>query len=586
MNSPESKTSLPIWLFVVTDLALVGAAAVVAFRSAQPLSSGAMLWIVALVASGAIVGLVPIIARYERQKNETLDNRQRALETLSQTVAASAEQISIATGSLNEIAELAQKNLRQTEHLPHKLQEKIAEFQAQLAAADDTEKEELEKELNELRASESERLDSISTKIARSTVDWAKLETAAAQHLSAATEAIAKLPANTTAAIAKAQAAADHALAEARLAAAKTIAEAEAAATRAITRTQAASLAALDAKLIESESRLANATTTSADRAATELRSTFASANTTLESKIVQLEALALRFESLAAKMHEAPITPSAPPLVEIQPEPPPPAASEGHTAAAEIVPSIPVEAPTHPPSKRHRRARREESNVAETAPAPISESPVSGAGAVTVAPAEADAPAVPPPEPAAAPLPVEEPPPVPAEKIAEVASVVPDSSAPFIEPPPSEPAVTASSTPSDATVEAEPPTPIQTGRKRAARKPEPDPSLDLPLEDSPASAAPGHVERTLASDGATRLLATAYIGIGNRLFIRGDGPGLSWEKGVPLQFVSIGKWRWETNEANAPVRFRLYKNDELECTALGEQTLEPGHLQEMTATF
>ena len=54
----------------------------------------------------------------------------------------------------------------------------------------------------------------------------------------------------------------------------------------------------------------------------------------------------------------------------------------------------------------------------------------------------------------------------------------------------------------------------------------------------------------------------------------------------MPLQFVSIGKWRWETNEANAPVRFRLYKNDELECTALGEQTLEPGHLQEMTATF
>ena len=109
---------------------------------------------------------------------------------------------------------------------------------------------------------------------------------------------------------------------------------------------------------------------------------------------------------------------------------------------------------------------------------------------------------------------------------------------------------------------------------------------LDLPLEDSSAGAAPGQVERTFSSDGATRLLATAYIGIGNRLFIRGEGPGLSWEKGVPLQFVSIGKWRWETNDASAPVRFKLYKNDELECTALGEQTLDPGHLQEMTAAF
>ena len=89
-----------------------------------------------------------------------------------------------------------------------------------------------------------------------------------------------------------------------------------------------------------------------------------------------------------------------------------------------------------------------------------------------------------------------------------------------------------------------------------------------------------------MTSDGATRLVVTAYIGIGNRLFIRGEGPGLSWEKGVPLQFVSIGKWRWETNDAFAPVRFKLYKNDDLECTALGAQSLDPGHQQEVTAAF
>jgi hypothetical protein len=89
-----------------------------------------------------------------------------------------------------------------------------------------------------------------------------------------------------------------------------------------------------------------------------------------------------------------------------------------------------------------------------------------------------------------------------------------------------------------------------------------------------------------MTADGATRLLATAYIGIGNRLFIRGEGPGLTWEKGVPLQFVSIGKWRWETTEANAPIAFKLYKNDTVECTALGEQSITPGHLTEVTAAF
>jgi hypothetical protein len=132
---------------------------------------------------------------------------------------------------------------------------------------------------------------------------------------------------------------------------------------------------------------------------------------------------------------------------------------------------------------------------------------------------------------------------------------------------------------------EPEVPPPAALPRKRATRQADPEPTLELGFEDGPP-AAPATVESTLTSDGATRLLATAYIGIGNRLFIRGDGPGLSWERGVPLQFISIGKWRWETAEAGGPIRFRLYKNDELECSALGEQVIDPGYLQEVTASF
>jgi len=87
------------------------------------------------------------------------------------------------------------------------------------------------------------------------------------------------------------------------------------------------------------------------------------------------------------------------------------------------------------------------------------------------------------------------------------------------------------------------------------------------------------------SSDGATRLLATAYIGIGNKLFIRGEGPGLSWDKGVPMQFVSIGKWGWATNDATAPVRCELYKNDET-AALTGEVVLDPGKHVEITALF
>jgi len=91
--------------------------------------------------------------------------------------------------------------------------------------------------------------------------------------------------------------------------------------------------------------------------------------------------------------------------------------------------------------------------------------------------------------------------------------------------------------------------------------------------------------ESSSSSDGATRLLATAYIGIGNKLFVRGDGPGLTWDKGVPMQFVSIGKWGWSTQDAAGPVRVKLLKNDET-AALTGELTLEPGRHTEITALF
>ncbi|HXB02801.1 MAG TPA: hypothetical protein VNV15_08300 [Opitutaceae bacterium] len=103
-------------------------------------------------------------------------------------------------------------------------------------------------------------------------------------------------------------------------------------------------------------------------------------------------------------------------------------------------------------------------------------------------------------------------------------------------------------------------------------------PELVERVESAPTTA--------VSADGATRLLVTAYIGIGNKLFLRGDGPGLSWDEGVPLQFVSIGKWRWETADATKPVHAKLYKNDELVCASLGKFTLDPGQQAEVTAAF
>src|ERR1019366_9436762 len=94
--TPSAQPKLPTWIFIVTDLALLGAAGFIATHSPRPFSETTTFAIVACVIAGALVGLVPLVARYEIQKNETLDDRQRALEALARTISSAAEQISIA----------------------------------------------------------------------------------------------------------------------------------------------------------------------------------------------------------------------------------------------------------------------------------------------------------------------------------------------------------------------------------------------------------------------------------------------------------------------------------------------------------
>src|SRR5271165_1522986 len=189
--------------------------------------------------------------------------------------------------------------------------------------------------------------------------------------------------------------------------------------------------------------------------------------------------------------------------------------------------------------------------------------------------------------------------PPVLASQMVEIRPAVASSASPFMTPPrpaarPAAPAPASAAKPAPPAGPAPAPAP--------SPAPAPPPPAPAPASPPPAPAAaatapeaapqkraprkPAPSAPAISADGATRLVVTAYIGIGNRLFIRGSGPGLSWDRGMPLTFVSIGKWRWETNDASAAVKFRLYKNDEIECKALGERSVEPGAQLHLTAAF
>jgi hypothetical protein len=135
-----------------------------------------------------------------------------------------------------------------------------------------------------------------------------------------------------------------------------------------------------------------------------------------------------------------------------------------------------------------------------------------------------------------------------------------------------------------------------QKSQKKASKKPQTSvstettsASVDEPspeIEEISEPTAPSSEEEPLESnEGETSITATAYVGIGNKLYLRGEGAGLSWEKGTPLQFLAIGKWGWSTSETDQPISCHLYKNDE-EPALDGKVTVQPGEKVELSPRF
>jgi hypothetical protein len=73
-------------------------------------------------------------------------------------------------------------------------------------------------------------------------------------------------------------------------------------------------------------------------------------------------------------------------------------------------------------------------------------------------------------------------------------------------------------------------------------------------------------------------------VGFGNKLFVRGTGEGLSWDRGIPLENVDSKTWRL-TVPAKDKVQFKLLLNDSV--WAQGEDLVAaPGKKVEVTPSF
>ncbi len=131
-------------------------------------------------------------------------------------------------------------------------------------------------------------------------------------------------------------------------------------------------------------------------------------------------------------------------------------------------------------------------------------------------------------------------------EELREVRANPPVASAP------SSPSVTASETEAvSAPAEAE------------AEEDEEEEEAIEEIEEEEAEAAPEAASAPQSNATGTALIVNLMIGIGNKPFVRGTGPGLRQDKGVPMSFLGIGRWQWISPDPEAPATVEVWKNDQ-----------------------
>ena len=118
-----------------------------------------------------------------------------------------------------------------------------------------------------------------------------------------------------------------------------------------------------------------------------------------------------------------------------------------------------------------------------------------------------------------------------------------------------------------------------KTIKKVVAPAPVPVPPAASPV---PVKAAPA--KALIAATNPITIEAKINVGFGNRLFLRGQGEGLSWDHGTPLECVDSQTWRLILPSKDK-LQFKLLINDNV--WAKGEDIVAaPGKRVELVPVF
>jgi hypothetical protein len=98
------------------------------------------------------------------------------------------------------------------------------------------------------------------------------------------------------------------------------------------------------------------------------------------------------------------------------------------------------------------------------------------------------------------------------------------------------------------------------------------------------AAASTGKSNGGGSTSKAITIEAKMDVGFGNALYLRGEGLGLSWTRGVPLTCVDSSTWKW-SGEAPDKLKFKLLINDAIWCQ--GEDFVAaPGERVQVSPAF
>ena len=121
--------------------------------------------------------------------------------------------------------------------------------------------------------------------------------------------------------------------------------------------------------------------------------------------------------------------------------------------------------------------------------------------------------------------------------------------------------------------------TPTQAPVTRLATPPAPVPKAAA-LQDRQALAPKSAVSAPKAATIEARIDA----GFGNTVYLRGKGPGLSWDRGVPCVCVNRNTWRWTAPIAEK-VTVKLLLNDSVWAQG-ADLVVGPGEKVEVVPAF